>query len=377
MKSIRQSNFELLRVIAMFFIVFYHVIYHGKIIENCTNEGLRLIFTLLEYIMIIHVNLFILLTGYFQSKCKFKQSKVWSIINSSLFYKALIMVIFAFLGYLSLSKLDILKELFILNLNEYWFIKYYVFLYCLSPFLNKLIDSMSKVQYQKFLIVSFIIFSILPYITGLEAFSNDGYSLYNFIFLYFIGAYLRNYPIEENYIFKRCSKNLLRIILLFIFISCPIMNYLITTTSISLLNINSIIDEIAHNFISLNIAYSNPFIIIQAISFFLLFSIINIKSRFINNVSKLTIGIYLIHDNNLVREKLYTVTNINTGPINSYLFIIYALVIAIAIFVICAIIEKIRQAIFKFIYDRRVSIKIREKYYSFLRSISIKKVDET
>lgn len=372
MKSVRQSNFELLRIIAMFFIVLYHVICHGQIIENCTNDSLKLLFQILEYSIIIHVNLFILLTGYFQSKCQFKQSKLWIIINSSLFYKAIIMIIFAIIGYFSLSKVEIAKELFIVNLNEYWFIKYYVFLYCLSPFLNRLINSLEKRQYQKLLIVSFVIFSILPYITGQEAFPNDGYTLYNFIFLYFIGAYLRNYPIEKSYLFKVCSTNLTRIILITICFGSLAMNFLVGTTSSSLLNINSLVDEIANNFISLSLAYSNPFVIIQAVSFFLFFSTLNIKSIIINSISKLTIGIYLIHDNNLIREHLYKITNIDGGDVNSYRFFFYAILVAAAIFIVCAIIEKIRQCIFRFIYNRKLSSKVREKYYNWLKSISLK-----
>ncbi len=38
------SNFKLLRIVSMFMIILYHFIYHGKIIEHCTSEGLVLIF---------------------------------------------------------------------------------------------------------------------------------------------------------------------------------------------------------------------------------------------------------------------------------------------------------------------------------------------
>lgn len=367
----RQSNFELLRVVSMFFIVIYHIIYHGNVIENCTNQGLSLIFTILELITIVHVNSFILVSGYFQSKSNFKQSKVWALINSSLFYKAAIIIIFSFLGYISLSKVAILKELFFLNLEQYWFIKVYLFLYCLSPFLNKFINSLDKKYYQKFLLVSFVIFSLIPYFTGNQAFSNDGYSLYNFVFLYFIGAYLRRFPINKSYLFKKCSKNLLRLTLIIVFFYCAFINYLIFTTSNSLIGTNSLVNEISNNLIDMTLAYSNPIIMLQSVAFFLLFETINIKSNFINNISKLTLGIYMIHDNNFVRGKLYEMTNISTAPINSYSFILYVIFIACLIFVSCAVIEWLRQFIFRLIYERKFSIKIREKYYKFIHSFRI------
>ena len=111
----------------------------------------------------MHVNSYILVTGYFQSKSRFKQSKVWALINSSLFYRIVIMLIVMILGE-KLSQVEILQETFILNLSEYWFIKVYLFLYCLSPFINKLISNLDKKDFQKLLVVLFVILSFLPYI---------------------------------------------------------------------------------------------------------------------------------------------------------------------------------------------------------------------
>ena len=370
-KTLKQTNFELLRIISMLLIIIYHFIYHGKIIEHCTNEGLVLVFTLLEFFTIMHVNCFVLITGYFQSKTKFKQSKVWYLINASTFYRIIIAIVLTVFGYLSLSKVELLKEFFILNIDQYWFIKVYLFLYCLSPFLNKFIASLDKKYYQKLLLVLFVLFSLIPYFTGNQAFDNTGYTLYNFIFLYFIGAYLRKYPISKSYLFRRCSKNLLRIILAFIFICCIINNYLISRTSMSLLNANSLINEVASNFINMSIKYSNPLVIIQAISFFLLFETFTIKSKIINRIAKLTLGVYMIHDNKYLRNILYEVLAININPVTSYSFVFYVIIVALGTFLACALIEYIRQIIFKFIYNRKVAVKIRGKYYGWLNSLKI------
>ena len=70
----RNSNFELLRIIAMLFIVLYHIIIHGQVLGNSVNAGLSIIIYLVMYMTLVHVNSFILLTGFFQSTGKFKQS---------------------------------------------------------------------------------------------------------------------------------------------------------------------------------------------------------------------------------------------------------------------------------------------------------------
>lgn len=65
-KKIRNSNFELMRIISMFLIVLYHTIYHGHIIQNSTTLFLKTFFLILEIITIVHVNSFVLVSGYYR-----------------------------------------------------------------------------------------------------------------------------------------------------------------------------------------------------------------------------------------------------------------------------------------------------------------------
>lgn len=117
--------------------------------------------------------------------------------------------------------------------------------------------------------------------------------------------------------------------------------------------------------------YSNPFVIIQSVAYFLFFNTLNIKSRLINLVSSLTFGVYLIHENWYIRPLLYTNLGINRGPIYSTKFVIYMLLMVCVIFVVCAFIEFCRQQLFKFIRERKISIKIRSKFNDFVRNIKI------
>ena len=66
-KEVRNSNYELMRIISMLFIVLWHVILHGNISSNCANDGILAIFDVMLLFIIVHVNSFVLLTGYFQS----------------------------------------------------------------------------------------------------------------------------------------------------------------------------------------------------------------------------------------------------------------------------------------------------------------------
>lgn len=371
MNKERKSNFELLRILSMFLIVMFHTICHGGALSNSKHETLSLVLNFLVLISLVHVNSYILTTGYFQSKKEFKQARVWSLINSNLFYRIIILIILTLTGYVSLSKLDILKEIFIINITEYWFIRVYLYLYCLSPFLNKLISSLDKKMFKKLLMILFVILSILPFITGNLAFDNDGFTLYQFIFLYLLGAYFREYPIEKSYLFKHWSKEMIRLICICVFIGCVILNFLLTQTSLFMLGKNEIIDFISINFIDSSLAYSNPIVIIQTLAYFFYFSTLDFKSKFINKVSSLSLGVYLIHDNQLLKSKfgLYKFLGIGTKPIYSFSYIFYIFIVMAGIFVGGLLIEWIRQIIFKFIYNRKISKKIRDKYYNWLNNL--------
>ncbi len=364
----RNSNYELLRIVSMFYIVLYHIIVHGKVIENSFGT-VTMLALIIKCITLVHVNCFILITGYFQCKSKFRFSKVWQLVNISLFYKILILVVLIPLGLITLNYLDIIKQLSFLNFSQYWFVKIYIFLYCLTPFLNKLINSMSKSEFTKLLLVLFVIMSLIPYITGLEGFDNNGLNLYNMVFMYFIGAYLRIYPLKDSYLFKKCSKQLFQVILFSIYCMCIVFNITILSTSYLCKDLNLIFNDIYKHISLVYWMYSTPLVIIQSIAFFTLFGTFDIKNRFINKISSLTLGIYLIHDNNFMGGNLFRWIGVNRFPIYSCRFLFYIFVVAVTIFIVGSIVEFIRQCLFKFIYNRKISKKIRDKYNNWIHNL--------
>ena len=74
----RQSNYELMRIVSMFLIVIYHILIHGNVFDN-TEGGLHFIFAFLICITLVHVNSFILVTGYFNYNKDFKWNKFFSV----------------------------------------------------------------------------------------------------------------------------------------------------------------------------------------------------------------------------------------------------------------------------------------------------------
>ena len=83
----RQSNIELLRIVAMIMIIIFHMAMHEKAMYTGSTEK-KIFSIILSGLGLIGVNIFVLITGYFQIEKEFKTSKVLKNLatNSILFY---------------------------------------------------------------------------------------------------------------------------------------------------------------------------------------------------------------------------------------------------------------------------------------------------
>ena len=68
--KVRQSNFELMRILSMVFIIISHILIHGKVLDN-TAGVLHLFFTLLMSFALVHVNSFVLISSMVLSSCNY------------------------------------------------------------------------------------------------------------------------------------------------------------------------------------------------------------------------------------------------------------------------------------------------------------------
>src|SRR5574344_649160 len=97
MKKVRDSNYELMRILAMFSIVLWHTIINGEVFDFA-NMRVALILRLVLYLCIVHVNLFVLLMGYYQVKNDFNIKKIFNILLEILFYNIIINVFLKYTG---------------------------------------------------------------------------------------------------------------------------------------------------------------------------------------------------------------------------------------------------------------------------------------
>ncbi len=367
----RQSNFELMRIISMFMIIIWHIFLHGKIFNNATPFS-GSIFYLLSCLLTVHINSFILLSGYFGYNKKVKLSKVFKLNNAIWFYVVVFTFIFKYLNISDISNYDVFKAILPISIDDYWFMTNYLILYLLSPLFNTVINNVDQSKLRKILITWFILLNFLPWVTGEQFLNvNSGYSFINFSFLYMLGAYLRLYPIDKNIHFKNYSDTKIRVISLVLYFSFCIINFLVLKYCESLIYVSSkTLNNIGYDIIHETFSYINPFTVVATVFYFIYFSKLNFNNKFINKISGYVFGIYLVHDNKYVRGILYNYLGFNNQYYNISI-LPKVLLCSILIFLISLIIEIIRQFIFKFIYKRKISFKFRNVVKNYIKDYGI------
>lgn len=350
-KKCQYENLNLLKCICMFLIVLWHCIIHGNVLGNIENSYLNIIINVILFLIIVHVNCFIMITGFFQYKSKVKVKKIIEYYIQVVFYCLTIYLIDSLITNSKISMKLILYNISPFAIKKYWFMYCYLMLYIFSDYLNIIIQKISKSSFEKGLLLMFIVFSIFPFIFFERVVENNGFTTIHFIFLYFIGAYLSMYPLK-----KQIGKtNYMKKILL-IFLGCFAINFVINYIT-DVYYYSEFKSTIAYNISSKLIitkySYARPLVILQSIAFFEIFNNLNVSFKF-SRFTQYLLGIYLISENELIRPHLYKyLTPINL-KINSFSFLIKLIIYSELIFTICFIIEFLRKKIF-LLFEKKIS----------------------
>lgn len=329
MKQLRQSNFELLRILSIMLIIFHHFSLYYNSTFNFNNEITmnRLIIQFFSIGGKIGVIIFILITGYFMINQKFKITKFIKIILQILTYCTFGIIFYMLFNDKTLNILQFMQLLFLNFFNNYWFILPYLIVYLLSPFINIAFNSFTQKDLKKLIIILVILQSIIPNFLFIKfEFSNVLF----FITLYIIGAYINKYPIN-------IKNNLIPLI---IFLITYLLTFF-TIIGISILKKYFVIIFDEYYFIGLN----SIFTIVASISLFLFFKNIEMPyNKFINTLASTTLGIYLFHENSYIKDSIWNTLNTiyNISPVTHLLFF-KVIAIGITVYIVGCIIELIRK----------------------------------
>lgn len=357
-QSKRDSNFELLRIIAMFLICVFHYIFHGTQNPGIWHSGchLQLIFTTIVLLSgKVGVQLFVFIGAYFLCAKTYASRRPLYLVFLSWLYSTGIFILLKMLRNNVVQGVSVKEAFFPVGIpSGYWFVSTYIVMLLLMPALNVIVNNVRQKRLAQLIILgvtaSFFggtFLTVYPKMDLPVGTLGTG-SLVAFVIEYLTGAYVRKYG-------KYYSRT--NIILFSIFL-WGILGALFAYYT------NAGGTAYAHLLIWVNNDMS-PLVYIVAVDIFLLFTYVHIsKLKIINYVSSLMFGVYLISDNTFIRNILWG--SVNDARYHGIGLIEHCLITSIVVFIGCALIDAILRMIYRPIITT-VSSKLGGFIDSYLR----------
>ena len=276
-------------------------------------------------------DLFVLISGYFLiNSSQIKIPKMFSLWVKILFYSVIVFCALLVSGLEAFSVKAALKSVMPITHGWWWFPRTYFVLYLIHPYLNILLHSFSRKDYEKFLIAIIIYWCIIPSFlrSGFE-----GSSLVNFMCLYSLAAYFRLWAEDFG------NKRFILYGLLFIMADALVF----TILDVIGLKILSIAEK-ALAFAGM----MSPFTLLSALCLFLGFRKLKLHdSKVINIIASVTFGVYLLHENDFNRRVLWKLVFHTAEFQDSTYLIPYSITVITVVYIACTLIELLRAKIFK------------------------------
>lgn len=331
----RETNMELLRIVAMLMVLIQHCVGRGLLLGNPSiNISNLILIRFLDSLAQVANASFLFITGYYMINKKFNLKRILNLWGKTILYSLIIFVICSFLGIYA----DALAFLFPITFGEYWFISAYIALYFLLPIINILLNKLTQRQFKYFLIALIVMLGVIRVISNPGGIFSG--NIFPVIMFYSIGAYIKRFvKVKPNgrYFIKY-------ILLTFIFVLTYVIVEIIqksTTNSYIYLRLCYILDGLRKDECIILVA--------MAICFFMKFRTINIKStlanRLISFIAPSMFSIYIIHESLALRDYIWQ----NAGLMNyanSWMMIPYILLVVLIVFIVCLLIDLLRRVIY-------------------------------
>lgn len=365
-EKIRDSGIELLKIISMLFIITFHMIstirfksvhvsYDDYVIKyTVASTNVRnIILMLLSSLGALGNNIFFICSAWFLVRSsKANKKKLFYIIAEVWIISIIIFSASYIYLHGAISFKNIVKSVFPTTFASNWYVTCYILFYPLHPILNNVIDKLSKRSHLRITLVMFILYCCMGMIKDDMFFSSK---IIVWIAIYFLISYMCLYMKGFS---ESIKKN---VILLCVGIAGFVL--MILSTNFLGLHMKFFRDKVLHwsqNY--------NPFIILTAIAAFNIMRHVKIKSKAINYISSMSLLIYVIHENVILRlyfrPRLLQYIYKNFGY---SFFFIKLLVLVLLVFLSSLIVSVVFD-----ISLRRLLRRICDKLYSLIRKLYLK-----
>lgn len=329
-QKVRDSNMELLRLVAMLLVLVVHANFRALPVPDMRYTQVHpqsaLLMFMTEGFSICAVNLFVLLSGWYG--IHFRAKRLAELLFQVLFFGLLAIAVCAVWAPQQLGH-DVLAHLLMLT-GDYWFINVYLALYLLSPVLNAFVEHADKRQFACVLVAFFAFQFVFGWATEASRWLMAGYSLPSFMGLYLLGRFMRLHPIRLWQLNRWAD-----LAIYFAIVA-------ILTVGVFALKRHTGRGGVLYFYIC-------PLVILQAMHLLLLFSKLSLHSRVVNWLASSALAAYLTQSSSFIGvfyDKII-LNWFNNEP--RVQFIIYTGLFVLAVFLGSILIDKVRTLLWRLV----------------------------
>lgn len=309
----------------MFMIVAHHFAIHGGFAFTAKTFAVNELWVLfLEGGGKLGVNIFVLISGFFLCQAPaIKTEKVLKLWIQIVTYSILIFAVFVISGAEPLGIKAAIKSLFPITFPQWWFASTYFVFYLISPYLGRLLRTLTKKEYQRMLVLLTVCWCIIPtFLTSVYESNNLLWFVYLFALSGYIKLHAPKIPIKGK-----------------TFILFAVFTFMLTFLASVIYYIAGIKISIFREIYGMQ---KFPALLASLLLFLGFLKIDTKEKKWVNTISAAMFGVYLIHDHSFVRSFLWTSLFKNSTFSDSKFLIIYSLFAITSVFIFCTLFELLR-----------------------------------
>lgn len=350
MKKIN-TGINLFKLFSMFMIALLHVLGMGGITGAAAGTSSYYPVYLMQNAAFCAVNCYALVSGYLMLGKEIKPSRITELWFEVFFYSVSISAIMMIVYRDLFSARNIVYAVTPIISNQYWYMTSYFMMYLFVPMMNKFADAANKKVFTATIVVILVLTtgSLMIKQDGFRL--NDGYSPIWLMIMYLVGAYMKKFNVGAK------MKKWLALLL---YVISSLCSFILCVFSKKLLKI-MLGNDISY------LSYTSPFVVLSAIFLFIFFSKLKFGKKtenLINYITPAALGVYLIHTHPLVFNKLMKDIAMPLVNHGTSAMIFGSVAMALAVFIICIVIDLLRIQLFRLIRINALCKKLDEVFNS-------------
>ena len=364
-KNDRNLGIDILRALAMFFVICWHLIGQGGVFASAAEgSGKYWMLSFLQILSCCAVDIYGITTGYLLCEKKFRLARLTKIWLTTVFWSVAVSCCLFLLFPETRTVSEMVSMFLPLLRGRYWFFTAYFVVMLISPALNLVINEFSGRQFRLLLVALFLIFGVVPVCSlGYDVLRiSTGHHFAWMAVLYLIGGYLKKNDRQGG---MKAEKTPARWLAGYFALAAVHMLYKCLMSFVGL-----------GAWKDLLLTYPSPLILGEAVCLFLFFKEAcsgigadSMIAKIMKVVSPGVYAVYVIH----VHPQVYWREDIiarfrawddwNTGKVCIALF-----GTAVAVFTACIVLDAVRQWLFRLLRIDRTADRLSDRIEGYIRA---------